>query len=51
METHWPSLQVKDPDSQEVTFTLTCLLEDLAVQATRGGGSLGGAGAYGEFSG
>ena len=34
METHWPSLQVKDPGGQAVTFTLICLELDLAVQGS-----------------
>ena len=34
METHWPSLQVKDPEPQEVTFTRVFLEFDLAVQGS-----------------
>ena len=34
METHCPSLQVKDPRGQAVTFTLICLELDLAVQGS-----------------
>ena len=34
METHSPSLQVKDPGPQAVTFTWICLELDLAVQGS-----------------
>ena len=34
METHWPSLQVKDPEPQDVTFTWIFLESDLTVQGS-----------------
>ena len=34
METHWPSLQVKDPEPQEVTFTLITLESEYTVQGS-----------------
>ena len=34
METHWPSLQVKDPEPQDVTFTWIFLESDLTVHGS-----------------
>ena len=34
METHWPSLQVKEPEPQDVTFTWIFLESDLTVQGS-----------------
>ena len=34
METHWPSLQVKEPELQDVTFTWIFLESDLTVQGS-----------------